>query len=149
MKIEALLTPESTIAELRVADRARLLQELAARAASALGLPAERVEQELVKREALGSTGVGGGVAIPHARLPELNQAFGVLARLKKPIDFDAIDQKPVDVVFLLLTPAAEQGDHLNALATVARKLREPERLKDIRSAESDAALYLAMTRVT
>jgi PTS system nitrogen regulatory IIA component len=149
MKIEALLTPESTIAELRVADKARLLQELATRAASALGLPAERVEQELVKREALGSTGVGGGVAMPHARLPELNQVFGVLARLKKPIDFDAIDQKPVDVVFLLLTPAAEQGDHLNALATVARKLREPERLKDIRSAESDAALYLAMTRVT
>jgi PTS system nitrogen regulatory IIA component len=149
MKIEALLTPQSTIAELRAADKARLLQELAARAAPAVGLSAERIEQELMKREALGSTGVGGGVAIPHARLPELGRAFGVLAHLKKPIDFDAIDQKPADVVFLLLTPAADTGDHLNALAAVARKLREPERLKEMRAAETDAALYLAMTRVS
>jgi nitrogen PTS system EIIA component len=149
MKIETLLTPQGAIAELRVTDKPRLLQELAARAAPAVGLPADRIEQELMKREELGSTGVGGGVAIPHARLPELGQAFGVLAHLKKPIEFDAIDQKPVDVVFLLLTPAAEKGDHLNALAAVARKLREPERLEEIRSAESDAALYLAMTRVS
>jgi PTS system nitrogen regulatory IIA component len=102
-----------------------------------------------MKREELGSTGVGGGVAIPHARLPELHQVFGLSARLKKPIDFDAIDQRPVDIVFLLLTPAAEQGDHLNALAAVARKLREPERLKELRASENDAALYLAMTRST
>lgn len=149
MKIEALLTPQSTIADLRAADKQRLLQELAARAAPAVGLSAERIEHELMKREGLGSTGVGGGVAIPHARLPELGQAFGVLAHLKKPIDFDAIDQKPVDIVFLLLTPAADTGDHLNALAAVARKLREPERLKDIRSAQTDSALYLAMTQAS
>jgi PTS system nitrogen regulatory IIA component len=149
MKIETFLTPENAIAELRAADKQRVLQELAARAASALGLPRERIEQELMKREALGSTGVGGGVAIPHARLPELNRTFGAVALLKKPIDFDAIDQKPVDIVFLLLTPAAEQGEHLNALAAIARKLREPERLAQIRAAETDAALYLAMTRST
>ncbi|MGH6949811.1 MAG: PTS sugar transporter subunit IIA [Vitreimonas sp.] len=147
MKIEMFLSPEHAIAGLRAPDKMRLLHDLAARAASTLALPPERVEQALVKREELGSTGVGGGVAIPHARLPELAHPLGVLAHLRKPIDFDAIDQKPVDVVFLLLTPAAEQGEHLNALATVARKLREPERLRDIRSAEGDAALYLAMTR--
>jgi PTS system nitrogen regulatory IIA component len=149
MKIEAFLSPENAISELRVADKTRLLQELAGRAASALDLPRERIEQQLVKREELGSTGVGGGVAIPHARLPELSHPLGVLARLKKPIEFDAIDRKPVDIVFLLLTPAVEQGDHLNALAAVARKLREPERLKDIRTSESSAALYRAMTRST
>jgi len=147
MKIETILTPGNAIADLRVADKGRLLQELAGRAATALGVPRERIEQALLNREVLGSTGVGGGVAIPHARLSELTHPLGLLARLKRPIEFDAIDQKPVDIVFLLLTPAAEQGEHLNALAAVARKLREPERQKEIRASEDNAALYLAMTR--
>jgi len=147
MKVESLLSPEHVIAELRATDKPRLLQELAAQAASALGLRASYIEQALSKREELGSTGVGGGVAIPHARLPELSRPFGMLAHLKKPIDFDAIDQKPVDIVFLLLTPAAEQGEHLNALAAMARKLREPERVQEMRASDNAAALCRAMMR--
>lgn len=145
MKIEDLLTPENSIAELRANDKARVLHELSARAAAALDIPQERVMLEISKREGLGSTGVGGGVAIPHARLADVAKPLGLLALLKRPIDFDAIDQKPVDIVFFLLTPAAEQGEHLNALAAIARKLREPDRLKQLRDADDDEALYRAM----
>jgi Phosphoenolpyruvate-dependent sugar phosphotransferase system, EIIA 2 len=86
----------------------------------------ERIAAEILKREELGSTGTGGGVAIPHARIQELNEPFGIFARLNRPIDFQAIDTRPVDLVFLLLLPGDPVGEQLKALATVARKLRDP-----------------------
>ena len=88
-----------------------MLQELSAKAAGSLGVPVDQVAPDLLKREDLGSTGIGGGVAIPHARLPDLQRPFGLFARLKQPIEFDAIDGQPVDIVFVLLLPAgAETG---------------------------------------
>jgi PTS system nitrogen regulatory IIA component len=145
MNIQDFLSPANTIVDVRAADKARLLDDLAKRAAASLHLEPLVIAQEVSRREELGSTGMGAGIAIPHARLPELETPFGLLARLKRPIDFDAIDGQPVDVVFLLLQPAATQSD-LNALASVARKLREPDRLARMRQAEDGAALFREMT---
>jgi PTS system nitrogen regulatory IIA component len=121
------------------------LRELARRAAASLNLAPERIVAEILKREELGSTGTGGGVAIPHARIQELNEPFGIFARLNRPIDFLAIDTRPVDLVFLLLLPGDPVGEQLKALATVARKLRDPTSLRDLRAAASTARLYAAM----
>lgn len=145
MEIKELLLPTDALIKVRGSDKKRLLQELAARAASVLNLDANRILTELLKREDLGSTGTGGGVAIPHARIPDLMKPFGTLVRLKHAIDFDAIDGKPVDIVFLLLLPAS-QGDPLNALASVARRLRDPESVQRLRSATDDAELYRAIS---
>src|SRR5215467_12378642 len=144
MEIKEFLLPSDTLIKAHGIDKTRLLQELAARAAASLNLDAKLISTELLKRENLGSTGTGGGVAIPHARLLDLKQPFGTLVRLKHAIDFDAIDGKPVDIVFLLLLPA-QSGDPLNALACVARKLRDPEAVQRLRSAVDDEALYRAI----
>lgn len=104
------------------------------------------VSSTIQKRESLGSTGVGDGVAIPHARIPGLKSAFGLLVRLQKPLDFDAIDGKPVDIVFLLLLPSGAKGEHLNVLAAVARRLRDAGVLGALRGAHDNAALHSAMT---
>jgi PTS system nitrogen regulatory IIA component len=145
MEIKEFLLPADTLIKAHGADKTRLLQELAARAASALNLDAKLISTELLKRENLGSTGTGGGVAIPHARIPDLRKPFGSLVRLKQAIDFDAIDGKPVDVIFLLLLPVQPPGDALNALACVARMLRDPEAVHRLRHAANDAELYSAM----
>jgi len=103
---------------------------------------ADAVANEVGKREELGSTGIGGGVAIPHARLREIKKPFGLLARLKNPIDFAAIDGGPVDIVFLMLLPAASQLDQLNTLAAAARKLRDGDLLSKLRKATTATELY-------
>jgi PTS system nitrogen regulatory IIA component len=144
MEIRDFLLPVDALINVRVPDKTRLLQELASRAASALNLDANRISVELLKREQLGSTGTGSGVAIPHARIPDLKKPFGTLVRLKHAIDFDAIDGKPVDIVFMLLLPA-QSGDPLNALATVARKLRDSELVKRLRSAADASELHNAV----
>jgi nitrogen PTS system EIIA component len=146
MDIKEFLSPSDTLVDVRAADKTHLLQELARRAAATLNLAAELISAEILKREELGSTGTGGGVAIPHARIQGLNKTFGILARLKKPIDFEAIDSKPVDLVFLLLLPANPAGEQLNALASIARRLRDPASLRSFRSADGAAGLYNAMT---
>ena len=123
-----------------------MLNELARRAAFAANLSADAVASEIEKRDELGSTGIGGGVSIPHARLRELKKPFGLLARLRNPIEFDAVDGQPVDIVFLLLLPASAQLDQLNALAAVARKLRDQDVLQKLRSGTNGADLYRAIT---
>ncbi|SRR5579871_329886 len=142
MDIKDFLSPTNALIKARAPDKTRLLQELAARAASALNLDAGQVSNELLKREDLGSTGTGEGVALPHARIPDLNKPFGALVRLKQAIDFEAIDGKPVDIIFLLLLPAKPQGDQLNILASVARKLRQPELVQRLRRAADASELY-------
>lgn len=144
MDITDFISPEHAIIDMRVADKGRLLDELAGRAGPALGLPADLISGALSKREALGSTGTGGGIAIPHARLSGVSKPFGMLVRLAKAIDFDAIDGRPVDIVCLLLLPTNSQGEQLNALACAARTLRESGALRNIRRASDDAALYRA-----
>jgi PTS system nitrogen regulatory IIA component len=110
MKIPDLLSPVDVMVDVRAANKQQLLQELAAKAADRLGLPVDRVTSYLLKREELGSTGIGQGVAIPHARLPDLQRPFGVLVKLKQAIEFDAIDGRAVDIIFVLLLPATAGG---------------------------------------
>ena len=146
MDIKDFLSPADTYVDMRASDKTRLLQELSRRAAARLDLPAEQISAEILKREALGSTGTGGGVAIPHARIQGPSKAFGIFTRLNKPMDFAAIDGRPVDLVFLLLLPANPVGEQLKALAAVARKLRDPACLRKLRSVAGSADLYGAMT---
>lgn len=142
MKIKEFLAEADVTIDHRAVDKTGLLKDLAGRAAAALKLPAQAVAQEIEKRDELGSTGIGGGVSIPHARFRELKRPFGLLVRLKQAIDFDAIDGEPVDIVFLLMLPALSQLDQLNALAEVARKLRDREVLRRMRSATRATELY-------
>ena len=147
MNIKDFLSPESVIADLHASDKASLLRELARRAADRLGTPADTIASALLKREQLGSTGTGGGVAIPHARMPEIKKPYGMLARLDKAIEFDAIDTRPVDMVFVLLLPPALAGEQLTALASVARKLRDAGSIGFLRQAVNRGQLYDIMTR--
>jgi len=146
MKISDFLAPPHVQVDVRAPDKARLLRELAREAAGSVGLTADAILSALAQREALGSTGLGGGVAIPHARFAELKQPFGLLVRVRKPIAFEAIDGQPVNIVFLLLLPAEKSGEQLNALATVARKLRDRKQLTLLEQAGDAAALYAVMT---
>ncbi|MGA8690701.1 MAG: PTS sugar transporter subunit IIA [Methyloceanibacter sp.] len=145
MKISDLLSPADIVLDVRAKDKSRLLRELSTRAAAEVGLDADQVSEEIAKREELGSTGVGNGVALPHARLRGLKAPFGLLARLRQAIDFAAIDDQPVDIVFLLLLPESADGAQLNALACVARVLRDPEALRRLRGASDNEALYRAI----
>jgi PTS system nitrogen regulatory IIA component len=146
MKISEFLSPGETVIDLRVSEKDKLLQELAHRAAMKVAVPESEILAELLKREELGSTGMGNGVAIPHARFQVMAKPFGIIARLKQPIEFQAIDDQPVDIVFVLLLPIASKGEQLGALACVARKLREPSELARLRKAKSASGLYAILT---
>lgn len=146
MQIKEFLSPANVSVDVLANDKAGLLRELATRAAAALDLPLDALSNEIQKRDELGSTGIGGGVCIPHARFREVKKPFGLLARLKQHVEFESIDGKPVDLVFLLVLPATSQLDQLNALAAVARKLRNPEALRKLRSAANGDELYRAIT---
>lgn len=146
MNISDLLSPTSTIVDVRATDKSQLLRDLAKRASSALQLPAKLIASALIEREGLGSTGMGGGIAIPHARFAALTKPYGILARLKRPIDFDAIDGEKVDLVFALLLPTSPGGDQLGALACVARKLRPSSLVARLRQVELSDELYAAIT---
>jgi len=147
MRISDFLAAADVKADVAVADKKKLLSQLAGNAASKLGLSGDRIAAALFKREELGSTGVGGGVAIPHARFGEAKVPLGMLARLKKAMDYDAVDGKPVDIVFLLLLPEGAGGDkQLGALATIARKLRDPAITAALRRARDGAEMYRALT---
>jgi len=145
MKISDFLSPADVALDVRESDKARLLQQLSSQAAAKVGLSANEVCTQIIKREELGSTGVGNGVALPHARLQGLTTPFGVFARLRHGIDFEAIDSQPVNIVFLLLLPDGAGASQLNALASVARALRDPETLQRIRSAADRDSLFQAI----
>jgi nitrogen PTS system EIIA component len=145
LKISDLLSPADVMIDVRASNKRQLLQELSAKAAGGAGLAADLVASALSKREELGSTGIGKGVAIPHARLKELQRPYGLLAKLKQGIEFDAIDGQRVDIVFVLLLPAAAEGEALGALALVARALRSPENLARLRATKNTSELYAAM----
>ena len=145
MDIKEFLSPTDVLVDVAAPSKVLLLQELAQRASDSLKLPAELISSALLKREELGSTGTGGGIAIPHARIPGLDKPFGILVRLKQPIDFDAIDDQPVDLLFLLLLPVASNKEQLNALASVARILRNPESVRSLRRARDSADLFRVM----
>jgi nitrogen PTS system EIIA component len=148
MKISDLLSPTDVMIDVRASNKRLLLQEFAAKAADSLDLPVDQIAPYLLKREELGSTGIGRGVAIPHARLPDLQRPFGLLAKLRQPIEFEAIDGQPVDIVFTLLMSAAAEDGQIGALALVARTLRPPENLARLRAAKNSSELYSAIAVV-
>jgi PTS system nitrogen regulatory IIA component len=133
---------------LRVTDKAQLLHELAGRAASRLGLDRRVIFDALIARENLGSTGLGRGFALPHARLDALSRPFALFVRLARPIDFAAIDERPVDLVILLLSPQNGGNQHLATLAALSRPLREPEFVQRLRQAKDAATVYRVLAGV-
>lgn len=142
MGLQDLLSPDGVILNLKACCKREALAGLAARAAALTGLPAETIAATLMEREQLGSTGVGKGVAIPHGKLKDLGAVVGVLARLETPVGFDAVDDQPVDLVFLLLAPANATAAHLKALARVSRLLRDDDARAAMRGAKSAEALF-------
>lgn len=146
MELRDLIAPEAVIPSLKAKTKKQALQELAQRAAGLTGLDGRDIFDTLLQRERLGSTGVGRGIAIPHGRVSALNSIVSVFARLDEPIDFDALDAEPVDLIFLLLAPEHAGADHLKALARISRLLREPESIEKLRSSHDRAALYSVLT---
>ena len=145
MDFEHICQIVDTVIDLPVRSKRALLHDLAHRAALVLKVDDDAVFGALLKREELGSTGVGNGVAIPHVRLEQVKKPFGIMARLKQPIDFDSIDGQPVDLVYLLLLSKEKEQAQLNVLAAVARKLRTPELLEQLRGAPNRVVLYNLM----
>jgi PTS system nitrogen regulatory IIA component len=146
MPLTDLVVPQAVVPALRVNSKKQALQELAARAAAMSGRSDREIFEVLMQRERLGSTGIGSGIAIPHGKLAKLDRLFGVFARLERPVDFEALDGQPVDLMFLLLAPEAAGADHLKALARVARLLRDPEVARKLRESRDAEALYAVLT---
>lgn len=147
MNISDLLTPEAVLSGLKVQSKKQLLQELSARAHAQTGIPERRIFETLIERERLGTTGVGQGIAIPHGRIADAKKITGVFARLDTPIDYEAVDSQPVDLIFMLLAPQDAGADHLKALARVSRLLRSQAACEKLRAATSAEALYAILTQ--
>jgi PTS system nitrogen regulatory IIA component len=145
MPTPELVSPNAIIPALKVNGKKQALQEIAAKAATLTGQSERAILEILLQREKLGSTGVGNGVAIPHGKLAKLGQVFGLFARLERPVDFEALDSQPVDLIFLLLAPEGAGADHLKALARVARLLRDPEVARKLRNSRDADALYAVL----
>ena len=147
MPLTDLVAPKAIIPALKVNNKKQAMQELSARAAGLTGQSERVIFDILMQREKLGSTGVGNGIAIPHGKLPNLGKLFGLFARLDRPIDFEALDGQPVDLIFLLLAPEPAGADHLKALARVARLMRTPDTAKMLRESRDAEAIYAVLTR--
>jgi PTS system nitrogen regulatory IIA component len=146
MEIADLLIPRGVIAQLRVSNKKQALQEIVRRAAAMTGIAERRIYDVLAERERLGSTGIGRGIAIPHGKLAELSRLHGLFARLERPIPFEAIDDQPVDLMFVLLAPAGSGAEHLRALARVSRLLRDSAMCHKLRGTDNADALYALLT---
>lgn len=146
MDIADLISPYSVIPNLRATSKKQALQELARRAGELTGLHERAIFDVLLERERLGTTGVGNGIAIPHGKLPSLDRLYGLFARLERPINFDSIDEQPVDLIFLLLAPESAGADHLKALARVSRLLRDKAICEKLRGTDNAEALYALLT---
>jgi len=145
MDLSDLIIPEAILSSLKVNSKKQVIQALAEKAAEMTGLDEREIFDTLLQREKLGSTGVGGGIAIPHGKHPNLDRIFGLFARLAKPIDFEALDELPVDLVFVLLAPEGAGADHLKALAQIARLFREPGVVSKLRASSDKSALYAVL----
>ena len=145
MDLSDLITPYGVIPSLKAANKKQVLQILSDRAADLTGLNSVDIYNILFQRERLGSTGVGSGIAIPHGKLPNLRHSVGVFARLEEPVDFDSIDEEPVDIVMLLLAPESAGADHLKALARIARLLRDQTIAHKLRATQDAESLYAVL----
>ena len=142
MKISEIMAGDSVVVGLKANNKRQLLQDLSVKAAEITGINERTVFDTLLERENLGSTGFGSGTALPHARLPELKKVYGIFAKLNTPIDFESIDGKPVDLVFVLLSPEGSGADHLTALAQVSRILKDESTCKKLRQIDSAEDIY-------
>jgi PTS system nitrogen regulatory IIA component len=149
MEIADLLSPDAVVAHLKAANKKQVLQEMAHRAGVLTRLSERRIFETLLEREKLGSTGMGQGIAIPHGRVPGIQKMTGLFAQLDHPVDFDAMDDQPVDLVFLLLAPEDAGADHLKALARVSRLLRNQAVCEKLRGAPHAATLFALLTEPT
>ncbi len=146
MDLSDLISPDAILPSLKANSKKQAIQAIAEKAAGLTGLDEREIFETLMQREKLGSTGVGGGIAIPHGKPQKLTRIFGLFAKLARPIDFEALDDQPVDLVFLLLAPEGAGADHLKALARIARHLRESGVAAKLRTAVDKTALYAVLT---
>jgi PTS system nitrogen regulatory IIA component len=149
MEIADFLTPEHVIAKLRAGSKKQALQELSRRAVEIVGLPEQVIFTTLMKRERLGTTGLGNGAAIPHGRFSTIDRMYGMFARLEHPVEYEAIDERPVDLLFLLLAPESSGADHLKALSRVARLFRDKIVCEKLRGTDDAEALYALLVDTT
>ena len=147
MELKDFLDQEAIRFVPQVSSKKRLLQDISEQAASLYGLDAGTVFSALIEREKLGSTGVGRGVAIPHARFEELDRVYGFFTRIEAPVDFESMDRQPVDLVFTILAPQREGADHLKALAVVSRTLRSENNCTNLRANSDEKALFALLTQ--
>ncbi len=146
MDLGDLIQPDAVLPALKVNSKKQLLQIMSEKAAALTGLSEREVFDTILQRERLGSTGVGNGIAIPHGKINSVKRIAGVFAQLETPIDFEALDDQPVDIVFLLLAPENAGADHLKALSRIARMLRDPERIAKLRTAHDAGLIYELLT---
>jgi PTS system nitrogen regulatory IIA component len=146
--LSQLIAAEAIDANLAAPNKKALFQQLALAASRLTGIEAKALAASLGDREKLGSTGFGGGAAIPHGKVAGLERVFGYFARLPAPIDYQAIDAMPVDLVFLLLSPPDAGADHLKALASVSRMLRDRQTVAKLRGARSKDAIFALLSGV-
>lgn len=147
MDLKDIMNADAVRFSSHTSSKKRLLQEISEQAASVYGLDASDVVAALTEREKLGSTGVGRGVAIPHARFEGLDRIYGFFTRLEKPVDFDSVDRQPVDLIFTILAPQKEGAEHLKALALVSRTLRSENTCAKLRANNDSATLYNLLTQ--
>jgi nitrogen PTS system EIIA component len=147
MPLSDFLAPGAVVPFLKVQSKKQALQELAEHAGALCGVGEREIFDTLLQRERLGSTGIGRGIAIPHGKLAKVATLFGIFARLEKPVDFEALDNEPVDLMFLLIAPEAAGADHLKALARVARILRDPSVTQKLRATRDPSVLYSVLTQ--
>ncbi|MEM9123188.1 MAG: PTS IIA-like nitrogen regulatory protein PtsN [Pseudomonadota bacterium] len=142
MGLSDLLRSEAIIPDSKAKSKKQVLQDIAERAGSLCGIEPATIFDVLLERERLGTTGVGQGVAIPHGKFDSLDRVIGLFLRLEKPIEFDAVDEKPVDLVFALLAPNEAGADHLKALARVSRLMRDQSVVEKLRGSQSAEAMH-------
>ena len=146
MDIGDLLAPQGVVLRGGASSKRQALHAVAEAAAQALGMDEARVFDALLEREALGSTGLGSGVAVPHARLPGIERVTGVFVRLDAPVAYESVDDRPVDLMFALFAPPRDGAEHLRALAAVSRALRSSglrEQLRQARTTDAVRALFV------
>lgn len=146
MNLAEIISAQAVIPQLKAQNKKQLLQDLAQAMASIVTVDHRIVFESLLRREKLGSTGLGQGIAIPHGRLPNITRVYGLFARLPQPVPYESVDGEPVDLVFTLLSPDQAGADHLKALARISRLLREPDTIQKLRGTETAQGLYAILT---
>jgi PTS system nitrogen regulatory IIA component len=147
MRISELMSQECVVTGIKANSKRQVLQELSKKASEVTGLSERTIFDIILERESLGTTGVGNGVAIPHGRVDNIKKVFGVFAKLDNAIDFESVDSKPVDLVFMLLAPEAAGADHLKALAKVSRTVKDEATRNSIRASNDTEAIYALLNK--